>query len=125
MRTDKPIAPLKRLSFLEFPTLVEDPTIRVTVSVGVALSNDPTTDLGGLLEAADQALYRAKEAGRNCVETSSFAPELVPFRRPVGCQFRNDLPRRMDPDSPAAQRPFLAWSRPATLGHVLECSRPD
>jgi len=52
--------------------------------VGVALSNDPTTDLGGLLEAADQALYRAKEAGRNCVETSSFAPELVPFRRPVG-----------------------------------------
>ena len=45
--------------------------------MGVALSNDPTTDLGGLLEAADQALYRAKEAGRNCVETSSFAPELV------------------------------------------------
>jgi diguanylate cyclase (GGDEF)-like protein len=76
------IAPLKRLSFLEFPTLSE--TIRVTVGVGVALSNDPTTDLGGLLEAADQALYRAKEAGRNCVETSSFAPELVPFRRPVG-----------------------------------------
>jgi hypothetical protein len=32
--------------------------------VGVALSNDPTTDLGGLLEAADQALYR-EEAGKS------------------------------------------------------------
>jgi len=42
--------------------------------VGVALSNDPMTDLGGLLEAADQALYRAKEAGLN-----SFR-----LRRPVG-----------------------------------------
>jgi diguanylate cyclase (GGDEF)-like protein len=86
---------------------VGDHTIRVTVSVGVALSNDPTTDLGGLLQAADQALYRAKEAGRNCVETSS---HLNSFRSDGrrGYQFRNDLPRRMDPDSPAAQRPFLA-----------------
>jgi GGDEF domain-containing protein len=78
------IAPLKRLSFLGISHSVGDPTIRVTVGVGVALSNDPTTDLGGLLEAAEQALYRAKEAGQNCLETSSFAPELVPFRRPVG-----------------------------------------
>ena len=48
--------------------LVGDHTIRATVSVGVALSNDATADLAGLLNAADQALYRAKEAGRNRVE---------------------------------------------------------
>ena len=61
---------------------VGEHTIRATVSVGVALSNDPATDLAGLLKAADQALYRAKEAGRNRVETSPFVAEHVPLRRP-------------------------------------------
>jgi diguanylate cyclase (GGDEF)-like protein len=50
---------------------VGEDTIHATVSVGVALSNDATADLTGLLKAADQALYRAKEAGRNRVETTS------------------------------------------------------
>ena len=65
MRTDKPIAPLKRLQLLGISRSVGDPTIRVTVSVGVALSNDPTTDLGGLLKAAERVFYRAKEAGQS------------------------------------------------------------
>jgi hypothetical protein len=34
------------------------------------------------LPAADQALYRAKKAGRNRVETSSLAAESVPLRLP-------------------------------------------
>jgi diguanylate cyclase (GGDEF)-like protein len=54
------------------PQSAEEHTIRITVSVGVALSNDATADLAGLLKAADEALYRAKEAGRNRVETSSY-----------------------------------------------------
>jgi diguanylate cyclase (GGDEF)-like protein len=56
---------------------VEEHTIRITVSAGVALSNDATADLTGLLKAADQALYRAKEAGRNRVETSSYPRESL------------------------------------------------
>ncbi len=40
----------------------------VTASVGVAIFPDNGDDLGALLVAADRALYRAKEAGRNRVE---------------------------------------------------------
>ena len=57
-------------------------SIHATVSVGVAFSNDATADLTGLLQAADEALYRAKKAGRNCVETSSLPAESAPLRRP-------------------------------------------
>ena len=62
--------------------LAGEHSIRATVSVGVAFCNDATADLAGLLKAADQALYRAKEAGRNRVETSSVAAESAPLRRP-------------------------------------------
>jgi diguanylate cyclase (GGDEF)-like protein len=61
---------------------VGDHAIRATVSAGVALSNDATADLAGLLKAADQTLYRAKEAGRNRVEISSLADESPLLRRP-------------------------------------------
>jgi diguanylate cyclase (GGDEF)-like protein len=57
-------------------------SIHATVSVGVASCNDATADLAGLLKAADQALYRAKTAGRNRVERSSLAGESAPLRRP-------------------------------------------
>ena len=42
----------------------------VTVSVGVAIADDSSLDLDTLLKQADQALGRAKTAGRNCVEES-------------------------------------------------------
>ena len=44
---------------------VGEHAIRATVSVGVALSNDSTTNVDELLKAADRALYRAKALGRN------------------------------------------------------------
>ncbi len=43
-------------------------SLRVTVSVGVAEFGRHLRDLDGLLNAADTALYRAKNRGRNCVE---------------------------------------------------------
>jgi len=46
---------------------VGDHAIRATVSAGVALSNDATADLAGLLKAADQTLYGWSQPGRNIV----------------------------------------------------------
>jgi len=44
--------------------------IAVTVSIGVATWNETVTDLKSMIAAADRALYRAKAAGRNRVESS-------------------------------------------------------
>ena len=46
---------------------VKDVNVDVTVSIGVASRTDIPTTLEDLIEYADQALYHAKEAGRNCV----------------------------------------------------------
>jgi diguanylate cyclase (GGDEF)-like protein len=54
---------------------VEQHVVRMTVSVGIASLNEGTTALDALLSAADEALYRAKAAGRNRVELSSFELE--------------------------------------------------
>ncbi|MGN2244241.1 diguanylate cyclase [Frateuria sp. GZRR33] len=45
----------------------EDPGIPVSASFGVACTGESGYDLRQLLMDADQALYRAKRAGRNCV----------------------------------------------------------
>ncbi len=45
------------------------PPGRITVSLGVALFPGDGTDINSLIQAADRALYLAKQAGRNRVET--------------------------------------------------------
>jgi diguanylate cyclase (GGDEF)-like protein len=45
-------------------------TLQATVSIGVAIIQDPEQDLTTLLAEADHALYRAKARGRNRVELS-------------------------------------------------------
>ena len=44
--------------------------VKTTVSVGVANAPAHAQTVDALLEAADQALYRAKRQGRNCVVTA-------------------------------------------------------
>lgn len=54
--------------------VVKNGTIRPTASFGVADSqNEATPD--GILHAADEAMYRAKQSGRNRVQTNSTATD--------------------------------------------------
>jgi diguanylate cyclase (GGDEF)-like protein len=48
----------------------EGERLRVTVSIGVAACPETSDSREGLLHAADQVLYAAKAAGRNCIETA-------------------------------------------------------
>jgi diguanylate cyclase (GGDEF)-like protein len=50
-------------------------TLAATVSVGLAMSIDPSRNLADIFEAADRALYRAKANGRNRVEHASGVPK--------------------------------------------------
>jgi diguanylate cyclase (GGDEF)-like protein len=48
---------------------------QVTMSIGVAAMDDPACDLDDLVAAADHALYKAKEGGRNTVRMTFGLPE--------------------------------------------------
>jgi diguanylate cyclase (GGDEF)-like protein len=65
--------------FVEAAAYVDGYTIGATVSIGVVISQDHALDMPELLAQADQALYYAKERGRNRVEVATF--ELIHKRR--------------------------------------------
>ncbi|MCA3246487.1 MAG: PleD family two-component system response regulator [Azospirillum sp.] len=51
--------------------LAEQPNgVPITISVGVASAEKPGEDLASLMKAADEALYRAKQNGRNRIESA-------------------------------------------------------
>lgn len=50
---------------LESPMIVEGRPVNLGASVGIALSEEPINDASDLLRNADQALYKAKRAGKN------------------------------------------------------------
>jgi diguanylate cyclase (GGDEF)-like protein len=57
-----------RSTFAEVAIEVDGRPVSATVSIGVAMSEGRQVDVPSLLVQADQALYRAKERGRNRVE---------------------------------------------------------
>lgn len=60
------IAERLRLACAEAPFAAGQSTVPVTISVGVACLDGNISNLEGLLDRADQAVYIAKQAGRNC-----------------------------------------------------------
>lgn len=55
----------KILATLSPPCLIEDQTLRVTASIGIARYPHDGTELAELMRHADSAMYEAKAAGRN------------------------------------------------------------
>jgi diguanylate cyclase (GGDEF)-like protein len=55
---------------------MDEELVNLTVSIGVAAYPDHGDSFKTLVEAADQALYRAKQTGRNRVCVASTAPDL-------------------------------------------------
>lgn len=60
-----------RLAFAQFALMVGKERVTVTVSIGVADSSHIGLEFADLVKGADQALYRAKQSGRNQVITYS------------------------------------------------------
>jgi len=61
------VAKRLRQSVADHPITIKNGHVNVTVSLGVTQSNATTSTLDSLLDQADQALFAAKEAGRNRV----------------------------------------------------------
>jgi len=53
------------------PFIENDVDLSITASVGIVLTGDPIADPGQLLQDADIAMYRAKDAGKNCFQVFS------------------------------------------------------
>ncbi len=68
---------LKR-SISAFPIWVENLTIDITVSVGVATFPDQVSAPQDLVALADKAMYQAKAHGRNCIYVAD--SDLIPVR---------------------------------------------
>ena len=66
------IAGRLRKNIESHPVMINNTQINFTVSVGVSRLNPEAADLHALIKEADIALYRAKQNGRNQVE--SFYP---------------------------------------------------
>ncbi len=66
------VIPLERLrkSIEEYPFSYNGQNLKITVSIGASEVNEKTETVHQLFEEADKALYKAKESGRNQIQTN-------------------------------------------------------
>ncbi len=86
------------------PIACDTGTVRITVSVGVAVLGQHGEEISGLLATADLALYQAKDAGRNQVRFP------VPVQdRPLCATSRSDDVARNCHRAPPSDSPSVNW----------------
>jgi diguanylate cyclase (GGDEF)-like protein len=90
-----------RAAFEAAGVVVADQLLSATVSIGVA-SGEPGADVISLIAAADRALYRAKDNGRNRVELADERPSAPPDGR------LGQLPAELG--RPATAPALASWS---------------
>ena len=56
----------------------------ITISIGIATTSDSDATLDRTLTRADQALYLAKAAGRNCARVADTGDAVIPAAPPFG-----------------------------------------
>jgi len=78
--SDVAVVAQKILAAFQAPFQVEGDSLLATVSIGAALYPDDSADQDTLMNNADAAMYRSKEAGRNCF--SLFSAAGSPGSRP-------------------------------------------
>lgn len=69
------------LTALDAPLLAAGRTLRIGVSIGVAVYPDNASDAEGLLRAADAAMYEAKQSGRDTYRVASSHADAISQRR--------------------------------------------
>jgi diguanylate cyclase (GGDEF)-like protein len=90
LESAKAVAERVREAFETATIEVDGQQVRATVSIGAAITTDSRCELQSLLGSADQALYLAKESGRNrvVVDTGAHATDLPSYqaaRATVAC----------------------------------------
>ena len=65
----------ERIAATEIPMVDGEGSMRITTSIGAATAARSGTEARALVDAADQALYRAKHGGKNRTEKAPPAPE--------------------------------------------------
>ncbi len=75
------VAKKLRESTADFRFLWEDKTFAIGVSIGVVIINDSFAHTDALLQAADEACYAAKEAGRNRIHVYEQNDDTLERRR--------------------------------------------
>ena len=73
LESARPVAERLRRKVAEMPLIVAGAPIPLTVSIGLAEASAEMGGIAALMREADEALYRAKHAGRNRVEAAADA----------------------------------------------------